>query len=140
MNAIAVCAAQTLREHPHPALRLTELLELVAERVDRTLDAPRLRATLEEHPGVFRLLDPWRGPWRGAAATSEALGTLDPWVVVATDPDPDHPGEAATVRLRESVRWLARGIDSASPHRITRWYGIALSEREIRARCRVRAA
>ncbi len=64
MNPIAECAAQTLLHHPHPALRLSELLQLVAERVDRGLDPGRLRTLLEEHPETFRLLDPWSGPWR----------------------------------------------------------------------------
>ena len=50
MNPIAECAAQTLLHHPHPALRLSELLQLVAERVDRGLDPGRLRTLLEEHP------------------------------------------------------------------------------------------
>jgi hypothetical protein len=120
MNPIAECAAQTLLHHPHPALRLSELLQLVAERVDRGLDPGRLRTLLEEHPETFRL--------------------LDPWVLMSTDPSPDGAPTAAGARLRESVRWIARGIDLTSPYDISRWYAIALAEREVREAVRKKAA
>jgi hypothetical protein len=134
MNPIAVCAESALRQHPHPALRLTELVELVAERVDRALDESRLRAILERHPDRFRILDPWRGPWRGAATRDGGEARRhDIWIVAVVDPShpPDHAGPAA-LKLRESVRWLARGIDTRSPREVSRWYAIALAERAVR--------
>ncbi len=142
MEPIASCAERTLRRHVHPALRLSELLELVAEAIDRTLDAPRLRAILEMHPDRFRLLDPWRGAWktvrRDLVGGSEA-GEV--WVVVVTDPGdpPDGAGPAAT-NLRESVRWLGRGIDPRSSIEVSRWYAIALAERKARQAVVRRAA
>ena len=38
MNSIIECAKRILLEHPHHALRLTELHELLAERFDRGLE------------------------------------------------------------------------------------------------------
>jgi hypothetical protein len=142
MNPIAVCAESALRQHPHPALRLSELVELVAERMDRTLDESLLRVVLESHPDRFRILDPWRGPWR--AAVTHACGEArrrDTWVVAVDDPSqpPDHHGPAA-LKLRESVRWLGRGIDPRSPREVSRWYAIALAERAVREAVARRAA
>jgi len=141
VNAIAQCAETALRQHPHPALRLSELVELVAERLDRTLDGSRLRSILESHPDRFRILDPWRGPWRAtlAGTSSPALG--DVWVVAVVDPDrpPEHPGSLA-LKLRESVRWLGRGVDARSPQEVSRWYAIALAERALREAVSRRAA
>lgn len=142
MNPIAVCAESTLRQHPHPALRLSELVELVAERVDRTLEESRLRSILESYPDRFRILDPWRGPWRVVPRDDPEEGSARAvWVVAVVDPTqpPDHPG-AAALKLRESVRWLGRGVDPRSPHEVSRWYAIALSERAVREAVVRRAA
>jgi len=38
MDPIIECAERILLEHPYPALRLTELHELIAERFDRSLE------------------------------------------------------------------------------------------------------
>ncbi|HUF76873.1 MAG TPA: hypothetical protein VMM35_11375 [Longimicrobiales bacterium] len=142
MNPIVACAESALRQHPHPALRLSELVELVAEQLDRTLDEARLRSALESYPDRFRLLDPWRGPWRATLAGScDELASHDVWVVAVMDPTqpPIHAGTAA-LKLRESVRWLGRGIDPRSPREVSRWYAIALAERAIREAVVKRAA
>ena len=141
MNEIVQSAVRLLREHPHPALRLGELLELVAERCDRTLGAGRLRALLEEHPHLFRVIDPWRGPWCATRPEASAVPSPGPWVVVVAEPDGDDPPPAAAaVRLRESVRWLSRDVDSRSTHEVSRWYAIVLAERAARKAIRRRAA
>ena len=140
MNPIASCAENALRAHPHPALRLSELVDLVAERIDRGLDAARLRVLLEAHPERFRVLDPWCGPWRHR--TQEGGLTLpgEAWVVIITDPGdpPDTPRTA--LRLRESVRWLGRGVDPRSSTEVSRWYAIVLAERAAREAVVRRAA
>jgi len=142
MDPIASCAEQALRRSPHPALKLSELLEDVAEHLDRNLDPGRLRAILEAHPDRFRILEPWRGPWRSPPGSLVAReGPGEPWVVAITAPDgpPDDSGPAAH-RLRESVRWLARGVDGRSPIEVSRWYAIVMSERAARQALVRRAA
>lgn len=138
MNPIAVRAEHALGQHAHSALRLSELVELIGEGIDRALDAHRLRAILEGHPDRFRILDPWRGPWRTLEAPEggpKGAGAprLDVWVVGIDYPidRPDAP-RGASQKLRESVRWLGRGIDPRSPSEVSRWYGIALAERAVR--------
>ena len=142
MDPIASCAERTLRQSEHPALKLSELLESVSEILDRSLNAGRLRAILETHPDRFRILEPWRGPWRstpGSLLVKEGSG--EAWVVAVTEPErpPDGAGPAA-VKLRESVRWLARGVDVGSPAEVSRWYAIAVSERAVRTAIARRAA
>lgn len=142
MDPIAACAEQTLLDSVHPALKLSELLASVADRLDRSLDARRLRAILEAHPERFRVLEPWKGRWGipGRAMEVEEA-PCEPWVVAISQPDPppgDH--DATALKLRESVRWLARGVDVRSNTDVSRWYAIALSERALRATLVRRAA
>lgn len=150
MNAIAHCAEAALHATPHPALRLSELLELVAERAHRSLTPEGLRAILEERPDRFRILDSWRGPWRtpdpgaddptGLGRPHRDRDAADAWVVAVADPEtpPDTPGPA--LRLRESVRWIGLGIDGRSRMEVSRWYAIAMAERETRRAVARRAA
>jgi hypothetical protein len=141
MNPIAAFAENALRESMHPALRLRELVELVAQRVDRSLDGPKLRAVLETYPDRFRILDPWRGPWRSVLAGDPegALG-CDVWVVAVTAPDRPPDGPPVAIKLRETVRWIGRGIDPRSQREVSRWYAIALAERALREAVTRRAA
>ena len=141
MNEIIQSAERILREHPHPALRLSELHQLVAERFDRNMEPGLLRSLLEHHPQLFRILDPWRGPWRAAVGREGAAPIFDPWVVVVTDPGGgDPPAGPAAIRLRESVRWLSRDVDVRSPQELSRWYAIILEERAARRVIERRAA
>ena len=140
MNPIAVCAEEALRAHPHPALRLSELVEIVADRVDRGLEPMRLRAVLEDHPDRFVILEPWSGPWRGVDHPGLQRPAGEPWIVVVTAPDdgPDTPPIA--LMMRESVRWLSRGVDPRSSIDVSRWYAIVLAERAARAAVARRAS
>jgi hypothetical protein len=142
MDPIATCAERTLRRSPHPALKMSELLESVAELVDRTLDAGRLRAILEAHPKRFRILEPWEGMWLGTRGSMVARERfVEAWIVSVADPEgpPDGAGPAAAT-LRESVRWLARAVDARSRVEVDRWYALALAERGSREELSRRAA
>lgn len=146
MESILGCVEATLRRHPAPALRLSDLLRLVvADGPDRSLDALRLRALLEGSPERFRVLDPWAGPWRFTvrsrrrAAPSE--GPPDPWVVLVTDPGTQDLAEGrATLVLRESLRWVARGVDGRSRPDVGRLLRLVREEHRVRGSLRRRAA
>jgi hypothetical protein len=122
---------------------MAELLGPVAERVDRSLTLERLKHALAQQPAVFRLLDPWRGPWRPVGVDA-GTGPGEVWVVLVRDPA--GPPQAAGARpgtvevLRESVRWLARAVDDRSTLSVSRWYAMAISERESRKALARRAA
>lgn len=135
MNPIAVHAESVLQVAPHPALRLSELLELLAERAGRSITPERLRRALEDHPERFRILESWQGPWRFGEG-----GGNDAWVVAVEDPDTPPDGPPPVLRLRESVRWVALGMDGRSRMEVSRWYAIALAERDARRAVLRRAA
>ena len=142
MNPIARHAEALLHAAPHPALRLDELLELVAERTGRSMSRAALRTVLEERPDRFRILESWQGPWR-VREHAEGGGDrrqADAWVIAVESPDtpPDAPRSA--LRLRESVRWVALGMDGRSRLDASRWYAIALAERATREAVARRAA
>lgn len=133
MNPVIECAERIMLEHPHPALRLTELHELLTERFDRSPEQSRLREMLEEHPKVLRVLNPWCGPWRSPAPPRAALYAADPLVVIVTQPDGADPSQRPTaLKPRESARWLAHDIDARSAYEVNRWYAIVLAERRAR--------
>ncbi len=139
MNPIAMYVARFMQAHPHPALRLSELLGPVGEAVDRSLSVERLEEVLSEYPDTFRILDPWTGPWRTPDVGASVAGGA--WVVLLDEPSPATPPPRGTVgTLRESVRWLARAVDGRSALSVSRWYAIALSEREARRALARRAA
>lgn len=145
MDALVNAAESVLRRHAAPALRLTELLQLVrAETGIGTLDALRLRSTLETHPDRFRLLDPWRGPWRFIRRVSDAHTPAEPWVVVVGDPGDQGAPEPASrdveQRLRASVRWLGLTLDAGSSRAVARWHAMVLEESGARASLRRKAA
>lgn len=138
METLVERAAQSLSHHPSPALPLDELSEHVRHGGHVVGPGVLLRA-LEARPDLFRVLDPWRGPWRAAAprpgrtcAAQPPDHALDPpgerWVIPlgrATcdrdaraaqgelGPPGTHPGRALADRngamVREMERTLARG-------------------------------
>lgn len=135
MNTIATHAESVLHATPHPALRLGELLRLLAERVGPSVTVDRLRHALEEYPERFRILESWHGSWR-----IRENGSADAWVIAVESPTtpPDEPPPA--LRLRESVRWVGLGMDCRSRMEVSRWYAIALAERDARRAVVRRAA
>lgn len=140
MNPIAQAAEATLHSHPHAALKLPELLELLTERVDRGLTISRLRTLLEGQPERFRILESWRGRWRPHVVGEWDNRDQHAWVVSLTASDALPDASRESLRLRESVRWLARSIDGRSRMDVSRWYAIVLSERSARKAVARRAA
>jgi hypothetical protein len=136
MDTLVHAAEAILRRATAPALRLTDLLrELRAEARDLSLDSERLLIALRARPDLFRILDPWRGPWRFIREPAAGLSGpgLDPWIVVVSDPaEQEGAGGAAARRLVACVRWLARGVDGRSPRALARWSALVLAAEEAR--------
>jgi hypothetical protein len=139
MDPLVQAAEDALLVHPHPALRLTELVTLLTEKVDRSLTEDRLRRSLDLHPDRFRILETWQGrtpspgigDQTGASSGKSALG--DAWVVALGDPPgPDVESRPPGLRLRESVRWFARGMDGRSVLAAGRWFAVVMEDREAR--------
>lgn len=136
MDTYLRAAECALRRSAAPALHLTDLLhEVRCETRDLSLDAARLETALQARPDLFRVLDPWRGPWRFLREPEHSEGPrdLDPWVVVVSDPaDGDGAGRRGTHRLSACIRWLARGVDPRSGRALARWSALALAAEEAR--------
>jgi hypothetical protein len=129
MEHVLSAAEQILRASGAPALQLHTLLdELRATTGERSLQAPRLRSLLEGRPDRFRVLDPWRGPWRTVAREGAPVRG-EPWVVAVRDHG-DGTGAYAFPRLvrriRACVRWLGLDLDVASARRVVRWQALLL--------------
>lgn len=131
MQIIALRAEEALRDSPHPALRLSELVTLLAPAVDRSLTAARLRHILEDHPDRFRLLDAWSRRWSSLHGDDEGEGSTT-WVVAVAAPASPPDGAGPALRLRETVRWLGASLDNRSRMEVARWYAIAAAERHAR--------
>lgn len=137
MDTLPDAAETVLRRHPAPALRLGELLRLVRRSLrDPALHRDRLLQSLGARPDRFRLLDPWRGPWKRMSDGLDARPQSEPWVVLVGDPGdeagPSVDGMAAS-RMRACVRWMAAGVDPTSAWSLARWHGLALAEASVRA-------
>lgn len=134
MDSIASRAAAVLARHPAPALRLTSLLELLDRDGPRLyVNAEALRRILERYPHTFRFLDPWRGPWGQTRDRADGgPGSGEPWVVIVRDPGGGVSPPPGLVKMRESVRWLAAGVDPRSPLQVARAHGLVLAEGEAR--------
>lgn len=136
MDSYVRAAESVLRRTGAPALHLSDLLRQVrAETRDLSLDVARLRTVLRGRPDLFRILDPWRGPWRFLRDPEVAArpADLDPWVVVVSDPaDGEGMSRASTRRLQACIRWLARGVDPRSERAVARWSLLAMAAQEVR--------
>jgi len=136
MDTLPYTAETVLRRHPAPALRLGELLRLVRLSLrNPALDRDRLLRSLSACPERFRLLDPWRGPWKRVIVGPEPVPQPEPWVVLVGDPGgeagPSVDGMAAA-RMRVCVRWMATGVDPTSAWSLARWHGLAVAEASVR--------
>lgn len=137
MDRLLLAAEAALRHHAAPALRLTELLRQVRLRLGAiTPDTEGLRRALQSRPDRFRVLDPWRGPWRHVARDPALAPAGDPWVVVVGDPGDDgadcYAGTSDDLsrtqeRLRASVRWLGTRLDGGTSRAVARFHVIAVA-------------
>jgi hypothetical protein len=134
MDTLADRAAQSLNRHPAAALPLEELSDQVRGGGVAVGTGVLLRA-LEARPDLFRVLDPWRGPWRPGTRPTDAKARQrgsgapgaapDPagarWVVglgrATLDRDP-------VGRLKASVAHLGRTLDERSVTDLARWLGM----------------
>lgn len=127
MENVLGAAEQILRNSGAPALRLGLLATELRNSLGSLAPAgPRLRTLLEGHPDRFRVLDPWRGPWR-RLGEAHAPGEADPWVVAVRDLGDTGAcsgGHPLARQVRENLRWLALNVDPSSPASIIRWQGM----------------
>ena len=140
MQELLERAEAILRAHPAPSMSLIDLWERLREIGTALVPScTRLRSVLEGNPDRFLVLDPWGRPWlEGAGCPS---GEQEGVAVVCLDPGDVDPGPlSATARMRESVRWMARGTDVRSKSSVARLYSVLVDEAEVRGRLTKKAA
>lgn len=127
MQTLADRAAEVLARHPAPALPLDALVDQVRGAGVFVGPEVLLRA-IEARTDLFRVLDPWRGPWRCALAASRARPAGQRWVVgLARLPHAQDAGG----RLKASLSWLGRTVDERSALDLVRWLGMVRESERI---------
>ena len=123
MLTIAERAAQSLARHRAPALPVDQLVHQVKDS-GAAVGQDILLRELKARPDLFRVLDPWRGPWRSASrrAAGEARTT---WVVGLTR---CGECEGTSARLKASLAHLGRTVDERSVTDLARWLGMVREE------------
>lgn len=133
VNILARTPARTL-----PISRLSHLIEQEAGGgvVGQELVVRAVRA----RPNLFRLLDPWRGPWRvsgrmgpeGSTFTANPLGgaTDDPWVLLL-EPPTDSELDPPLSMLQDSTLAAGRRVDEHSVTALARWLRMSLEVAEV---------
>lgn len=117
-------AAQALSRLPVPALPLDQLVQLL--RQSGAVATPDvLRRALEGRPDLFRILDPWRGPWRRSGS-----GVRSRWIVARTR---ERMSPGTEDRLLSSLTQLAATVDEGSVADLTRWLGMIRESERLAA-------
>lgn len=141
--------ARAMRDRPAPAVTLGELVRTLAEDGRGPGPDPQgLVNALRRCPDRFRVFDSMRGPW---AATDQWLRpaqyveplleqgvACEPWIVALEDlafdaVDDSSPQDTLSRRTRQSLVWLARGVDEGSPAAVNRWCRLLGEDRRFQA-------
>lgn len=142
MERIARAAAG----HPSPALPLHELRQMVRGSGVAVTEDVLLQA-LDRARSRFRVLDPWRGPWRSLVRPGRRSGpppedplpgtlALEPWVMAAPGA-PGGDGESTVLgRMRGTLVHLGWVLDERSPVAMARWCAQVREGRRVRHRVR----
>ena len=149
MQSTTDLAVHILARTPARTLPISRLTILMGQEAGGApLEDDLVVRALRSRPELFRLLDPWRGPWRmlrraGARAstlTSHPLGGTsdDPWVLLL-EPPTDSELDPPLRMLQESTLAAGRSVDEHSVTALARWLRMTLEEADVapalRRRC-----
>ena len=122
MKTISDFAIEIMNRYSTPALPLPRLVDAIAEETAGLMaDPERILAEIRSRPDLFRVLDPFIGPWRRATAEPSETPPWSPdtWVLGLS------PGtrESSPVwaRTAESLRYLGRRVDEDSATAVAHW-------------------
>ncbi len=164
MESLARRARSVIASDFGLAMSVEALSDRLGRAGDRVAPGPvALLRELRRHPGLFRVVDPWRGPWRaaprrggperpwssvpglgppgspapvGGVPTIAALATAA--MIVPIDVEWAEGGRSLPRKLRECVYRLGRGVDAESPVAVARWArlmrGAAATQRRLAVR------
>lgn len=141
MQSTVDLAVHILARTPARTLPISHLSDLIQQEtggagVERELVVQAVRA----RPNLFRMLDPWRGPWRvsgrmgpnASAFTSSQLGGVadEPWVLLL-EPPTDSALDPPLRMLQESTLAAGRRVDEHSVTALARWLRMSLEVADV---------
>lgn len=144
MEPVAERAHRVLARQPTPALSARELHRLLCgELAGPPPPAELLLHRLRSRTDLFRVLEPWRGPWE-ALLPRERDGSDGPWALAGLDAgggvwvvpadgsgDLDEEPDPAARTLRASLVAVSRTVDDGSVTALTRWLGMVREARRV---------
>lgn len=146
MEPLVERIARATAGHPSPALPLHELRQMVGGSGVAVTENVLLQA-LDRARSRFRVLDPWRGPWRSLIRPGRRSGpppddplpdtlALEPWVMTAPDAAGIDGESTVLGRMRGTLVHLGWVLDEQSPVDMARWCGQVRESRRVRDRVR----
>ncbi len=141
MQSTTDLAVHILARTPARTLPISHLSHLIEQEAGgATVGHEFLVQALRARPNLFRLLDPWRGPWRvsgrtdaeGSTFTSSPLGGLtdEPWVLLL-EPPADSELDPPLRMLQESMLAAGRRVDEHSVTALARWLRMSLEMADV---------
>ena len=122
MKTIPDFVTEIMSRSATPALPLTRLVDAIAEETAGLVaDAERILREIRSRPDLFRVLDPFIGPWRRATAKPGETPSWSPdtWIVgLAPSTRESSPVSARTA---ESLRHLGSRVDENSATAVAHW-------------------
>ena len=122
MKTISDFAIEIMSRSSTPALPLPRLVDAIAEETaGHMADPERILAEIRSRPDLFRVLDPFIGPWRRATAKP---GETPPWSpdtwVLGLAPG-TRESSPVWARTAESLRYLGKRVDEDSATAVAHW-------------------
>ncbi len=141
MQSTTDLAVHILARTPARALAISHLSLLIGqESGGGAVEEEFVLRALRSRPELFRLLDPWRGPWLMFRRTGAAASTLtshplvstrdDPWVLLLEPPTDSELGPALRMR-QESTVAAGRSVDEHSVTALARWLRMTLEVEDV---------
>lgn len=141
MQSTTDLAVHILAGTPARTLPLSQLSHLIEREVGwARVGHESVIQAVQARPNLFRLLNPWRGPWRGSGRTgskgststsSPLAGVADePWVLLL-EPPTDSELEPPLRMLQESMLAAGRRVDERSVTALARWLRMSLEVGDV---------
>ena len=122
MKTIPDFAMEIMNRSPTPAIPLPRLVDAITEETAGLVaDAERILREIRMRPDLFRVLDPFIGPWRRVTAKPGETPPWSPdtWVLGLTPCT--RESSPVWARTAESLRYLGRRVDENSATAVAHW-------------------
>lgn len=131
MELPAETVRRVLRRQPVPALPIDELCDLVRREAPGRVFTPEVVALqLRVRPDLFRVVDPWKGPW--SPVNGSGGPPIGPsWVIPVERHEPPGEPRGPGRIVWDSLACLGEALDEESPTALARWLRIVREGRVV---------